>query len=138
MEDVAEPTIWTIERDGADCRHGRWEANVVAVGPAGVSVLAQLEGWARSGSATLALQLIAETPPSEVLGDLVRETVRLAAEFGATRIVCPLGPPCPAEVDGVVLRPKDGRHFDGDGSNWVASHLLDRLFEVLAGGPASP
>ena len=42
-------------------------------------------------SATLTLQLIAETPPPEVMGELAREAVSLAAEFGATRIVCPLG-----------------------------------------------
>ena len=84
----------------------------------------------------------AEVERTAMLNDVLR---RYAATHARTtllidlaEIVCPLGPPCPAEVDGVVLRPKDGRHFDGDGSNWVASHLLDRLFEVLAGGPASP
>jgi hypothetical protein len=84
----------------------------------------------------------AELERTAMLNDVLR---RYAATHARTtllidlaEIVCPLGPPCPAEVDGVVLRPKDGRHFDGDGSNWVASHLLDRLFEVLAGGPASP
>jgi hypothetical protein len=98
MNDLAEHTIWTIERHGADSRRGRWEASVAAVGPSGLSALAQLEGWARSTSATLTLQLIAETPPPEVLGELARDAVSLATEFGASRVVCPLGP-CAHVVD---------------------------------------
>jgi len=46
-------------------------------------------------------------------------------------IVCPTGPPCPTEVDGVTLRPDDGGHFAGDGPAWVAPRVLDRLM-----GPA--
>jgi hypothetical protein len=98
MNDLADPAVWTIERHGADRRHGRWEATVAAVGPAGVSALAQIEGWARSASASLTWQLIAETPPVDVLGELAREAVKLAAQFGATRVVCPLGP-CAHVVD---------------------------------------
>lgn len=42
-------------------------------------------------------------------------------------IVCPTGPPCPTEVEGVTLRPVDGGHFAGDGPAWVAPRVLDRL-----------
>jgi peptidoglycan/LPS O-acetylase OafA/YrhL len=42
-------------------------------------------------------------------------------------IVCPGGHPCPSSVDGVVLRPKDGRHFHEGGPAWVASRLLDAV-----------
>jgi lysophospholipase L1-like esterase len=48
-----------------------------------------------------------------------------------TPIVCPTGPPCPTEVDGVTLRPTDGGHFGADGAAYVASRLLDQLM-----GPA--
>ena len=41
--------------------------------------------------------------------------------------VCPSGPPCPTEVDGITLRPTDGGHFAGDGPAWVAPRVLDRL-----------
>ena len=42
-------------------------------------------------------------------------------------IVCPDGPPCPTTIDGIVLRPEDGGHFDAAGAAWVAPRLLDRL-----------
>jgi len=42
-------------------------------------------------------------------------------------IVCPGGPPCPTEVEGVTLRPEDGGHFAGAGPDWVAPRVLDAL-----------
>jgi len=42
-------------------------------------------------------------------------------------LVCPGGPPCPTQVDGVTLRPEDGAHYAGDGPAWVAPRLLDLL-----------
>jgi hypothetical protein len=42
-------------------------------------------------------------------------------------IVCPGGPPCPTEVEGVTLRPEDGGHYHGDGPAWVAPRVLDQL-----------
>ena len=50
-------------------------------------------------------------------------------------VVCPSGPPCPAKVGGVVLRARDGGHFDGAGPAWVAPRLLRA---VLAALPRSP
>lgn len=47
------------------------------------------------------------------------------------RLICPSGPPCPAAIDGVVLRPRDGAHFEGDGPAWVAPRLLDLVVEAL-------
>ena len=52
------------------------------------------------------------------------------------RIACPAGPPCPVAMDGVVLRAKDGGHFDGGGPAWVAPRLLDEINAKLAGTPA--
>jgi hypothetical protein len=51
------------------------------------------------------------------------------ADLGA--IVCPSGTPCPATVDGITLRPKDGGHFEADGAAWVAPRLMDELFRTL-------
>jgi hypothetical protein len=48
-------------------------------------------------------------------------------------LICPHGPPCPAEVDGVVPRPADGIHFEGPGSAWVADRVLALVLE-----PPSP
>lgn len=63
------------------------------------------------------------------LNDLFREFGRAHPEsvtvvdFDA--VVCPPGPPCPARVDDVVPRPRDGNHFEGDGPLWVAPRLMD-------------
>jgi peptidoglycan/LPS O-acetylase OafA/YrhL len=46
-------------------------------------------------------------------------------------IVCPRGAPCPTVVDGIVLRPKDGGHYDAEGAEWVSPRLLDELFAAL-------
>ncbi|MBM3660024.1 MAG: hypothetical protein FJW95_11060 [Actinobacteria bacterium] len=46
-------------------------------------------------------------------------------------MVCPTGPPCPAQVDGHTLRPEDGAHFAGSGPAWVAQRVFDHLL-----GPA--
>src|SRR5262249_12930251 len=39
--------------------------------------------------------------------------------------ICPSGPPCPARVDGLVLRP-DGHHFTAASATWVARWVLPR------------
>jgi hypothetical protein len=49
------------------------------------------------------------------------------AVLDLAEIVCPGGPPCPTVVEGVTLRPVDGGHFAGDGPDWVAPRVLDRL-----------
>ncbi|MEI8002044.1 MAG: acyltransferase family protein [Actinomycetes bacterium] len=46
-------------------------------------------------------------------------------------IVCPNGVPCPAQFDGITLRPRDGGHFEAAGATWVAPRLLDRIFTAL-------
>ena len=48
-------------------------------------------------------------------------------------IVCPTDP-CPAEVDGVALRPRDGTHFDDPaGATLVADRLAERVMKVKPG-----
>jgi peptidoglycan/LPS O-acetylase OafA/YrhL/lysophospholipase L1-like esterase len=46
-------------------------------------------------------------------------------------IVCPGGAPCPTTLDGVVLRPKDGGHYEAEGAAWLAPRLLDGLYTQL-------
>jgi hypothetical protein len=41
--------------------------------------------------------------------------------------LCPLGPPCPEIVDGIVARAEDGGHFSHEGAAWFAPRLLDAL-----------
>ncbi len=41
--------------------------------------------------------------------------------------LCPLGPPCPEVVDGILARPNDGGHFSPEGAAWLAPRLLDAL-----------
>ena len=41
--------------------------------------------------------------------------------------ICPGGPPCPEEIDGIRPRPNDGHHFSHEGADWIAPWLLDRL-----------
>jgi len=50
---------------------------------------------------------------------------------GTADIVCPDGAPCPTVVDGIVLRPKDGGHYEAEGADWVAPQLMDQLFTAL-------
>jgi peptidoglycan/LPS O-acetylase OafA/YrhL len=46
-------------------------------------------------------------------------------------IVCPGGVPCRTTVDGIVLRPKDGGHYEAEGAAWVAPRLIEELFAAL-------
>jgi hypothetical protein len=65
------------------------------------------------------------------LNDLLRRYVaahpRTTALVDLDALVCPGGDRCPFRVRGVALRPVDGRHFAGDGPEWVAQRVLDRI-----------
>jgi len=50
-------------------------------------------------------------------------------------IVCTKKDSCPASVDGVVLRPRDGGHFEGDGPAWVAPRLYAEVIRALSAMP---
>jgi lysophospholipase L1-like esterase len=71
----------------------------------------------------LLLQFAARHPGEVTLVDL------------ATR-VCPDGPPCAEEVDGIALRPVDGGHFSPAGGVWASEWLLPQL--LAAGETATP
>ncbi len=50
--------------------------------------------------------------------------------FDFASMICPTTP-CPTQVDGITLRAKDGRHFDGaDAQRWVGGRLADRIAEI--------
>jgi hypothetical protein len=59
-----------------------------------------------------------------------------AAVADLASIVCLKGS-CPAEVDGVVLRPRDGNHFEGDGPAWVAPRLYTEIMRALSAIPST-
>jgi len=48
--------------------------------------------------------------------------------------LCPDGPPCPAEVDGVEPRGLDGAHFDPEGSVWLARWMLPQILAAANRG----
>jgi peptidoglycan/LPS O-acetylase OafA/YrhL len=54
-----------------------------------------------------------------------------ASVVNLAALVCPNGPPCPQEVDGVRLRPLDGWHFDDAGAHWVAQRLAPLIERCL-------
>ena len=71
----------------------------------------------------------------ENLNDIYRDYVAAhptqAAIVDLASVVCPTKP-CPAQMDGVTLRPRDGGHFAGDGPTWVAPRLLDLLEQAVS------
>ncbi|HKA93200.1 MAG TPA: acyltransferase family protein [Acidimicrobiia bacterium] len=48
-------------------------------------------------------------------------------DFAAS--VCPGGPPCARDVDGIEIRPLDGTHFTPKTARWAATRLLDPVLE---------
>jgi len=74
---------------------------------------------------------------TEHLNNLFRQYSREhpdeVAVINLADIVCPGGAPCPVARDGIVLRPKDGGHYEAEGAQWVAPQLLDELFTALRG-----
>ena len=71
---------------------------------------------------------------NELLRELARANPASVTLVDFAELVCPSGPPCPAVVDGVTLRPRDGGHFEGEGPAWVAPRLLDLVTAALAAG----
>lgn len=54
-------------------------------------------------------------------------------------IMCPDGAPCPQVVDGIIPRPRDGGHFEGDGPDWMSRILFDWLeANALRDEPSTP
>jgi peptidoglycan/LPS O-acetylase OafA/YrhL len=117
------------------------------------ALLAELEaGRDRLVAGGARLVLVTVPPPAETsevhplradeairrrhLGVLFRRfAARHPADVGVadlSAIVCPRGDPCAASVDGVVLRPYDGNHFEGGGPAWVAPRLYAAVLQALS------
>ncbi|MGH9051119.1 MAG: SGNH hydrolase domain-containing protein, partial [Acidimicrobiia bacterium] len=74
------------------------------------------------------------------LAALLREYARQHAdrvtvvELG--ELLCPSGPPCPADVGGFRPRARDGNHFEEPGASWVAQQLFPKLVGAVPMAPA--
>ena len=68
---------------------------------------------------------------NRLFAEYARRHPNEVAVISLADIVCPNGAPCPTVVDGIVLRPKDGGHYETEGADWVAPQLMDQLFTAL-------
>ena len=68
---------------------------------------------------------------NEIFAEYARQHPDEVAVISLEDIVCPGGAPCDATVDGIVLRPKDGGHYEQEGAQWVAPQLINQLFTAL-------
>ena len=70
------------------------------------------------------------------LATLLREYARQHADrvtvVELSEIVCPSGPPCPADVGGFQPRFRDGNHFEEPGATWVAQQLFPKVVGAAA------
>nr|MBA2281836.1 hypothetical protein [Acidimicrobiia bacterium] len=69
-----------------------------------------------------------------LLADVARTSDGRAVLVDLAALVCGRHAPCPTTLDGVVLRPLDGAHFEPDGAAVVAPRLAD-LLGALDVGP---
>lgn len=70
---------------------------------------------------------------NELLAEVARRDPQRVSLVRMDDIVCPTDP-CPTEVGGIVLRPKDGTHYDDpDAATFVAQRLVDRIMATPAG-----
>ncbi len=70
---------------------------------------------------------------NEVLAEVARRDPARVTLVRVDDIVCPADP-CPTEVDGVALRPRDGTHFDDPvAAQLVADRLAERVMQVQPG-----
>jgi len=110
-------------------------------------------GRLRAGGARLVLVLLAPLPPAfaeltnettydrvpylnAMLEDHARRHADGVSVVYMSEFLCPYGPPCPVEVDGIVPRP-DGIHFhEPAGARWAAERLVPRILApMLPGAP---
>jgi hypothetical protein len=112
-------------------------------------------GRLRAGGARLVLVLLAPVPQgfeastsdttldrlpylNAMLEDYARRHADGVSVVYMSEFLCPNGPPCPAELGGLVPRP-DGVHFDDPaGARWAAEQLVPRIMApMLPGEPAT-
>jgi peptidoglycan/LPS O-acetylase OafA/YrhL len=63
---------------------------------------------------------------NRLLGELAEHHKATTTLVDLVPIVCPGGPPCAEQVDGITLRP-DGAHYSTEGAAWLAQKLLGSI-----------
>jgi peptidoglycan/LPS O-acetylase OafA/YrhL len=90
----------------------------------------------------------AEVPPAADYDEKISHLNRLLRDYAAAHpdtvqlldlgaIVCPTGPPCPADVGGMRPRPRDGIHYEGPGADYVAEQLMGQLLGLSPSSAAA-
>jgi hypothetical protein len=135
-------SVWEISNrivNGQVEKVGSIEANELLLADIDAAVARLTAGGAR-------LVFVAPAPPAAESGEpydpaeaaalqrlavLLREYARAHADtvtvVELSEIVCPSGPPCPADVGGFRPRATDGNHFEGPGAVWVAEQLFPKF-----------
>jgi hypothetical protein len=144
---VAMSTWETADRwvDGRFYRFGTPEADALLL-----RLLAEAKDRILAGSDALFVVTLqppnAPSPSGSPSPDSVNRMLHLqyllrafaAAHPADTRVVdmasmvCPGGPPCPVEVEGVVPRPTDGAHYSAEGAAWLAPKVWTALAAAVA------
>jgi peptidoglycan/LPS O-acetylase OafA/YrhL len=75
---------------------------------------------------------------NELFGEFAAAHPDSVSVVDLAEIVCPGGPPCPEEVEGVTLRPRDGGHYEGEGPRWLAPRLLDAVTRASTRSAPTP
>ena len=140
-------SVWEISNrivNGQVEKVGSIEANELLLADIDAAVARLTAGGAR-------LVFVAPAPPAaessepydpaqaaalQRLAVLLREYARAHADtvtvVELSEIVCPSGPPCPADVGGFRPRATDGNHFAGPGAAWVAEQLFPKFLGAAA------
>jgi hypothetical protein len=75
---------------------------------------------------------------NELLAELAADDERVLLVDFASLVCGGTVDPCPTEVDGIRLRPLDGRHFEDEGATWVATRLADVVLGLDLGAATAP
>lgn len=140
-------SVWEISNrivNGQVEKVGSIEANELLLADIDAAVARLTAGGAR-------LVFVAPAPPAAESGEpydpaqaaalqrlavLLREYARAHADtvtvVELSEIVCPSGPPCPADIGGFRPRATDGNHFEGPGAVWVAEQLFPKFLGAAA------
>ena len=68
---------------------------------------------------------------NEFYFDFAKAHPKTSAVLDFSKIACPSGFPCPVEIDGVRLRPRDGRHFTDESAEFISRPMFEELQRVL-------
>jgi len=72
---------------------------------------------------------------NELLAEVARRDPERVSLVPLDEIICPADP-CPEQVDGIALRPRDGTHFDDPAAaSLVAERWVALLMQIQSGQP---